>query len=271
MLICRCISLLLLFLLFSCAHPHPYTLQDLEKAEDDGYKRGRAGMYSQAELDAEKKKSYEAGYKAGSRGRISEEDYEKMKSQLQAEAVTAKVEKTIELAKQINFFGFDEETGSIPDEVVSHLNEAKRELEEAEQKLKRAETNSSYGYLAEKSVEHADTAFKLRTEIVYYSLIRYHYRLGEKYKERGEREEKQDAYQEAYKIAKQLFENATRIDLQSSLFNDTAYYLAKMGLDFYGDRKLATAEKIYELIKKYRWREKRVLDEIKKLDGKVGD
>ncbi|MDE0684068.1 MAG: hypothetical protein OXI63_14210 [Candidatus Poribacteria bacterium] len=198
---------------------------------------------------------------------VSEANYNSVRDRLneaEVKVATSKAEQTIKLAKQINFFGFDEEAGSIPGEVASHLNAAKRELKQAEQKLKNR-------YQAEESEKHAAKAFKMRTEIVYYSLIRYHYRLGEKYKERGEREEKQDAYQEAYEIAKQLFENGTRINSQYPLFNDIAYRLAKMGLDFYEDQRITPAEEIYELIKKYRWREGRVQKLISDLREKVGD
>ena len=239
-----------------------YTQEQLDKAVEEATRN----MYTQEQLD----KAVEEATKE----MISKADYNLVKDQLiaaQVKAATSKAEQAIELTKQINFFGFDEEAGTVPKEVVPHLNEAKQELDQAEKKLDTSKSNPRYHYLAKESAMHATKAFKLRTEIVYYSLIRYHYRLGGKYKQRGEREEKQESYQEAYKIAKQLFENATRIDSQSPLFNDTAYYLAEMALDFYGDRRLTTAEEVYKLIKKYRWREGRVQKLISDLRGKVGD
>ena len=323
MLICRYIFLVLLFFIFGCGpHPHPYSLEQLRNAEQNAYNAGLAGGYTQEQLDAEKKKSYDEGYNAGlaaggggytqeqldaekkksydegynaglaaggggytqeqldaekkksydegyNRGireGISTEDYEKLKSRLvkvQAEVRTSKVEKTIELAKQINFFGFDEETGTVPKEVVDHLNEAKRELEQAERKLRSR-------YQPEKSAEHAANAFRLRTEIVYYSLIRYHYRLGEKYKELGKKDEKQEAYQEAYKIAKQLFKNATEIDSRSRLFNQIAGYLAEIGLDFLSEfpYNLTSAEEIYKTITKYKWQDRSVQKFVNQFEGK---
>ena len=286
------IFLVLLFFLFGCGGK--YTQEQLDtavaNATENMYTQNEVNtkvanatenMYTQNEVNTKVANATENMYTQSevntkvanaTKGMISKANYNSVKDQLnaaQVKAATSKAEQTIELANQINFFGFDEEAGTVPEEVVPHLNEAKQELNNAENKLNRAKSNPrSRDQEAKESATHATEAFKLRTEIVYYSLIRYHYRLGEKYKDR---EEKQDAYQEAYKIAKQLFENSTRIDSRSSLFNDTAYYLAKMGLDFYEDRRLTTAEEIYELIEKYRWREGRVQKLISDLREKVGD
>ncbi len=238
--------------------------EEHEKKVNAAKRTARVGWISNGEHE----KKVDAAKRTARQGMVSKTEYDSVVDQLrntQKEIATSKAKQTIELAKQINFFGFAVEEGSIPDEVVSYLDKAKRELKNAEQKLK-------YPYTAEESAEHAAKAFKIRTEIVYYSLIRYHYRLGEKYKnERGEKDKKQEAYQEAYKIAKQLFENTTEIDPKSPLFAETFYKLAKIAIDYYTDKKVTEAGEIYKLIKKYPSQERRVLNELRKLDGKVGD
>ena len=168
-------------------------------------------------------------------------------------------EQMIKLAEQINFFSFHKTDATIPEVVISNLTEADQKLEEAEEELIDQ---------PEESVEHANKAIEIRTKIAYYFLIRYHYRLALEYKERSKTKEKLDAYG----IAKQLFENANRIDPEFSLFADTSFYCVQIALDYHEDRYYRRAGEIYrELIKKYSAQKKPVQELIDELREKVGN
>ena len=199
-------------------------------------RKATQGLVSKEDL----KQEVEAAVRKATQGLVS-------KAELDQKVAIAKARETIQLAEQVNFFGFDEETDKVLPEVVAYIEEAKQELRNAEDKLRDAEAKESVAKSKE-SVMHANTAFKLRAKIAYYSLIRYYYKLGKEYKDSRTSGKKMVA---EYVAAKQLFMNAIKIDSKFPLFADTSYYLAKIALDCHNEGSYQPPKEIFPELKKY--------------------